>query len=90
MGYRWNLALTGDQWDFDPTNKFLNNDNPGWGASYGNLETQVELGNTFDYTAIHGAAIARAGWAFDSISDEAARAGVVSLNARITLRSLFS
>lgn len=77
--YLWNLALTGDQWDFDPGHKFLNNDNPGWGASYGNLETSIELGNTFDFTIIHGSAMKHAGWSFDSVSDDAVRAGIVNL-----------
>jgi len=77
--YLWNLALTGEQWDFNPKHKFLNNDNPGWGASYGDLETRIELGNTFDYTIIHGSAMKRAGWAFDSVSDDAVRAGIINL-----------
>ncbi len=77
--YHFDCALTGDTWDFDPTHKFLNNDNPGWGASYGDMENGVELGNTFDYTITHGAAIKSAGWAFDSTSEEALRGGYISL-----------
>lgn len=80
VGYIWNLSLTGDQYDFNPGHKFLTNDNPGWGASYGDLETQLELGNNFDYVIIHGEAIRSAGWAFDSASDEAVREGLISLN----------
>jgi hypothetical protein len=80
VGYKWMLDVSGDQWDFDDKNKFLNNDNPGWGASYGDQEKEVELGNNFDYTVIHGAAINAAGWAFDSCSDEAVREGMVTLS----------
>ena len=42
----------------------------GFGDSYGNYETQVIAGNTFDYPAIHGAAILKAGYSFVSVSNE--------------------
>ncbi len=80
VGYCWNLGLTGDQYDFDPSHKFLTNDNPGWGASYGDLETKLELGNTFDFAIIHGDALAQAGWTFDTVSDEAVATGQIDLN----------
>lgn len=80
VGYCWNLGLTGDQYDFDPSHKFLTNDNPGWGASYGDLETKLELGNTFDFASIHGDALGQAGWSFDSASDEAVATGRIDLN----------
>jgi hypothetical protein len=79
VGYGWNLGLTGDQYDFNSRHNFLTNDNPGWGASYGNLETNLELGNTFDFAIVHGRALADAGWDFDSASDEAVAAGKVNL-----------
>jgi hypothetical protein len=79
VGYCWNLGLTGDEYDFAPNHKFLTNDNPGWGASYGDLETKLELGNTFDFTIIHGDALGQAGWSFDSASDEAVAMGKVNL-----------
>ncbi|GAB4320387.1 MAG: xanthan lyase [Candidatus Sumerlaeia bacterium] len=69
--YLVNFSLTGDMYEFDPVVEFQNNDYPGHGASYGDLEAALELGNTFDYTVRHGEAIAAAGWAFDSASDEA-------------------
>ncbi len=40
------------------------------GDSYGNYETQVIAGNTFDYPAIHGAAILKAGYSFVWCSNE--------------------
>ena len=79
VGYMTNLGLTGDQWDFDPASPFRTNDAPGHGASYGDLETKIELGNTFDFTIRHGAAIAASGRGFDSASNEAVRDGLVVL-----------
>ena len=79
VGYIASLGLTGDQWDFDPTSPFRTNDAPGHGASYGDLETKMELGNTFDFTIRHGAAITAGGRGFDSASDEAVRDGLVIL-----------
>ena len=80
VGYMANYGLTGDQWDFDPSSKFRTNDAPGHGASHGDLETKIELGNTFDFAIRHGAAMADAGYRFDSCSDEAVRDGLVNLD----------
>lgn len=79
VGYMANYGLTGDTWDYDPESKFRTNDAPGHGASHGNLETKMELGNTFDFTIRHGAAMKEAGWGFDSASDEAVREGAFEL-----------
>ncbi|MBN1899993.1 fibronectin type III domain-containing protein, partial [Candidatus Sumerlaeota bacterium] len=79
VGYMANYGLTGDMWDYDPKSKFRTNDAPGHGASSGDLETKLELGNTFDFSIRHGAALAKAGWGFDCASDEAVREGLVDL-----------
>lgn len=81
VGYMANFGLTGDTWDYDPQSKFRTNDAPGHGASYGDLETKLELGNTFDFAIRHGAALAKADWGFDSTSDEAVRDGIVELKS---------
>ena len=49
---------------------WMDDDASGFGDSYGNYETQVIAGNTFDYPAIHGAAILKAGYSFVSCSNE--------------------
>ena len=46
---------------------WMDDDASGFGDSYGNYETQVIAGNTFDYPAIHGAAILKAGYSFVSV-----------------------
>ena len=58
----------------------MDDDASGFGDSYSNYETQVIAGNTFDYPALHGAAILKAGYSFVSCSDEAVEHGQVSLN----------
>ena len=65
-----NISLTGNQYDFDRKSKWIDDDNPGCGASYGNLEGLVIAGNNFDYPSIHGKAILDAGYSFVSVSDE--------------------
>ena len=58
----------------------MDDDASGFGDCYGNYETQVIAGNTFDYPAVHGAAILKAGYSFVSCSDEAVESGQVVLN----------
>ena len=59
---------------------WMDDDASGFGDCYGNYETQVIAGNTFDYPAVHGAAILKAGYSFVSCSDEAVESGQVVLN----------
>ncbi len=67
---RQDISLAGFQYDFDRKSKWLDNDSPGWGASYANMEGKVVPGNSFDYPFIHGKAIMDAGYSFVSTSDE--------------------
>ena len=67
---RQDISFVGFQYDFDRKSKWLDDDSPGWGASYGNMEGKVIPGNSFDYPCIHGKAILAAGYSFVSTSDE--------------------
>lgn len=67
----YDLAYTGSQYDFDAYSKWLDDDSPGNGASYADKESDIIIGNTKDYPALHGKAIRAAGYSFDSASDEA-------------------
>ncbi len=69
--YLYDLHFTGEQYDFKPSSKFINNDSPGHGASKSNYETQIIAGNTFDFSYVHGQAIRDCGYSFVSVSDEA-------------------
>jgi hypothetical protein len=65
---RREISFTGDQYDFDRKSEWLDDDAPGWGASYGDMEGKVIPGNTFDYTYLHGKSIMNAGYSFCSVS----------------------
>jgi hypothetical protein len=68
--YRNDIITIGDQYDFDRLNPWLDDDSPGWGASYSDLTGKVVPGNTFNFPYIHGRSIMAAGYSFSSISDE--------------------
>lgn len=67
---KFDFGYTGQQYDFDRQSAWLDDDSPGWGASYGNEEGRIIPGNSFDNTYTHGDAILAAGYSFVSISDE--------------------
>lgn len=69
--YMRNVAYVGAQHDFRRSSIWLNDDNPGFGASDSNYETMLVAGNTFDYPFIHGKALMEAGYSFVSQSREA-------------------
>ena len=61
----------GKQKEFRRKIPWMDDDASGFGDSYANYETMVIAGNTFDYPAVHGEAILKAGYSFVSCSDEA-------------------
>jgi len=67
----YNIGYIGKQYDFDRNSPWLDDDSPGWGASYGNMEGKLIPGNNFDNTIVHGEAIMNAERSFVSVSDEA-------------------
>lgn len=67
---KYDLSYTGEQHNFDPSNKWITDDMPGHGASYANYENQIIAGNTFDFTYTHGKSILENGFSFCSVSDE--------------------
>lgn len=69
--YIQDRAIVGTQYDFEPTSAFVDNDEPGWGASSDELLLQGVPGNTFDYMSIHGRALLEAGYSFAGCSREA-------------------
>jgi len=69
--YGVDLHTVGDQFDYRKDSPWLDDDSPGHGASYANLETHVIPGNSFDFSYIHGLSIRNAGYSFVSVSDEA-------------------
>ena len=65
---------------YNPRSKWTDDDAPGYGSSYANMETLIIPGNTFDFPYIHGKAIREFGKSFISVSDEAIEDNDISLN----------
>ena len=68
--WHYNQGYTGQQYDFNRQKAWKDDDNPGWGSSYGDKENGRIPGNTFNYTIIHGQAFREAGFNYVSVSDE--------------------
>lgn len=69
--YKNDISFTGNQYDFKKSSEFVDNENPGIGASYSNYETAIIAGNTFNYPNIHGNALLANGYSFSSCSTKA-------------------
>lgn len=65
------ISFIGSQFEFRRNIPWMDDDAAGFGASRADYETKVIAGNTFDYVAVHGEAIAAAGHSFISSSVEA-------------------
>lgn len=78
--YLNDISYIGKMKEYRRAIPWMDDDASGYGDSYGNYETQVIAGNTFDYPALHGAAILKAGYSFVSCSDEAVENGGIALN----------
>lgn len=78
--YIKDISYIGKMKEYRRSIPWMDDDASGFGDSYGNYETQVIAGNTFDYPAVHGTAILKAGYSFVSCSDEAVEKGQTSLN----------
>ena len=64
------FSFTGAQYNFNRKDQWLDDDNPGWGSSYGDMEGKIVAGNRFDYPIVHGKALMANGYSFVSVSDE--------------------
>ncbi len=67
----YSVSFTGNQYDFDRNSPWLDDDSPGWGASFADNEGTPVAGNTFDFPYIHGVSVRNAGYSFVSASREA-------------------
>lgn len=66
------ISYTGRMKEFRRSIPWTDDDSGGFGDSYGNYEKLVIAGNNFDYPALHGEAILKAGYSFVSASKAAA------------------
>lgn len=77
--YLRDYSFIGGQHEFRRHVPWMDDDAPGFGASYANYETKIIAGNTFDYPLKHGIAILAAGYNFVSTSRDAITSGAVSM-----------
>jgi hypothetical protein len=77
--YISDYAYVGKQYDFNRSSPYLNDDEPGFGASYANFETKEIAGNTFDFPYLHGTSVKAAGFSFVSSSADALMRGDIEL-----------
>jgi hypothetical protein len=66
--YLKDISYIGKQKEYRRRIPWMDDDSSGFGDSYANYEDKVIAGNTFDYPAVHGAAILKAGYSFVSCS----------------------
>ena len=69
--YKEMISYVGKMKEFRRAIPWTDDDAAGYGDSYGNYEKLVIKGNTFDYPALHGRAIMKAGYSFVSVSKAA-------------------
>lgn len=72
--YHYDPSFVGQQYNYIRKLPWEDDDAPGFGASHGDYEKKVIIGNTFNYTHLHGKAFANNGYSFTSISKGAAEA----------------
>ena len=73
------ISYIGSQYEFRRSIPWMDDDSPGFGASYADYETRVIAGNTFDYPYVHGKAFAKAGYSFVSASRASVENGIIDM-----------
>lgn len=71
--YIRDYSYIGENYEFDRTAEFIDNDYPGFGASFTDYAGKPVAGNSFDFPAVHGRALMSLGYSFCSMSSEAFR-----------------
>lgn len=74
--YIQDISYIGSQFEYRRRVPWSDDDSAGFGASNADYECDVIAGNTFDYPALHGAAILDAGYSFVSSSVQAVEGGI--------------
>ncbi|MCR5464355.1 MAG: xanthan lyase [Bacteroidales bacterium] len=66
--YMREINFIGEQYQIRRELPWIDDDNPGFGASFSDHAGTIIPGNTFDFVAIHGKAVLKAGYSFHSAS----------------------
>ena len=69
--YVSDISYIGENYEFDRSLDWIDDDNPGFGASWSDFAGRKLAGNTFDFVSVHGRTIMAAGYSFDSASRDA-------------------
>ena len=69
--YIRDFSYIGENYEFDRTAEFIDNDYPGFGASHTDYAGKAVAGNTFDFPSVHGRTLMSLGYSFCSMSREA-------------------
>jgi len=77
--YIRDFSYIGSQYEYRRAIPWMDDDSPGFGASYADYETKVIAGNTFDYPYVHGKAFTNAGYSFVSCSRDAVTDSTVDM-----------
>ncbi len=85
VAYIKDISYIGDQFEFRRNIPWMDDDAAGFGASRADYEDKVIAGNTFDFTAIHGEALAACGYSFTSSSVEAFSKGTAGTDKGVTV-----
>ena len=63
---RYSCAYIGEQWNYTRTDPWTNDDNCGWGSCHRDHAGQFTIGNTRDYTVMHGRVLQQMGISYVS------------------------
>ena len=89
VSYGYDMNYIGSQYDLLANSPWLDDDEPGHGASYGDMETTLIPGNSFDFPHFHGKSLREAGYSFVSASDEAVWDGQLDITNYTLLDLIF-
>ncbi|MGL4994161.1 MAG: xanthan lyase [Bacteroidales bacterium] len=77
----YSIDYIGRQHEFRRSEKWTDDDSPGFGASYDDWAGKPIAGNSFDYPYIHGKSFAALGYSYTSVSDESL--GNIDINSNV-------
>jgi hypothetical protein len=69
--YIYEINFIGEQYQFRRDLPWLDDDNPGFGGSYGDMAGKKIAGNTFDFASVHASRLLSLGYTVWSSSEEA-------------------
>lgn len=78
--YLYDVSHTGAQYEFDRSQPWRDDDDPGFGASFADNDGAYTTGNTFDFVSVHSRAMLFAGFDVASTSVGALREGRINLD----------